>query len=442
MKDIHPMALFRLSVLGPLISRDHLAHGELSQILRDLSQKDYAIPGSQRCRIGEKTIEEWYYRWRREGVDGLAPRSRADQGVSKISESAQDLILKAKRDNPKRSIQQILEILERSGTIPKGSISRSALHRFLQQQGLSRPSGSESLPEEYRRFEAMHANQIWYGDVMHGPKALFRGRVRKAYLVSLMDDASRLITHSAFCAGETALDIEGVLKQAILRRGLPRKLIVDQGAAYRSRTLQAICARLDIRLIYCRPYAPEGKGKLERFHRTLRAGFLSELDPGRMLSVEDLNARLWSWLAQIYHTRPHAGLEGRTPLERYQQDLPKIRQLGEKAVLIDAIFQHRVQRKVRKDGTLSFEGRFFEVPFELSGKTICLLIDPHSGTILGIEDDQGKSLGMATPLNAIANLDRPRRKPKDKVTRAPAAPSREALNLVEMVHQQHYRIQE
>ena len=99
-------------------------------------------------------------------------------------------------------------------------------------------------------------------------------------------------------------------------------------------------------------------------------------------------------------------------------------------------------REVRKDGTLSFEGRFFEVPFELSGKTICLLIDPHSGTILGIEDDQGKSLGMATPLNAIANLDRPRRKPKDKVTRAPAAPSREALNLVEIVHQQHYRIQE
>ncbi len=82
MKDIHPMALFRLSVLGPLISRDHLAHGELSQILRDLSQKDYAIPGSQRCRIGEKTIEEWYYRWRRDGVDGLAPRSRSMSGFA------------------------------------------------------------------------------------------------------------------------------------------------------------------------------------------------------------------------------------------------------------------------------------------------------------------------------------------------------------------------
>src|SRR3546814_5509931 len=82
-----------------------------------------------------------------------------------------------------------------------------------------------------------------------------------------MDDASRLITHSAFCLGETALDIEGVLKQALLKRGACRKLVVDNGAAYRAQTLQGICVRLGVQLIYCRPYAPEGKGKLERWHR-------------------------------------------------------------------------------------------------------------------------------------------------------------------------------
>lgn len=442
MKDIHPMAMFRLMVLGPLLSRENLAHGERLMLLRALAEKEHAIPGSKRNRIGEKTLEEWYYRYKKEGIEGLTPKPRTDQGVSKIPEAAQAVILKAKRDNPKRSILQILEILEHSGTVPKGSVSRSALHRYLQQNGLSRPTGSESLPEEFRRFEAASANQIWYGDVMHGPKALFRGKVQKAYLVSLMDDASRLIVHSAFCAGETALDIEGVLKQAVLRRGLPGKLIVDQGAAYRSRTLQAICARLDIRLIYCRPYAPEGKGKLERFHRSFRSGFLSELDPSRILPADDLNARLWAWLAQIYHTRPHSGLEGKTPLERYQQDLVKIRQLGNKAPLIDAIFQHRVQRKVRKDGTVSFEGHCYEVPFELSGQTIWLLVDPHSSTILGIEDDQGKHLGMATPLNVIANLDRQRRKPQSQVTRPPSIPSRESLNLVELVHEKHYRVKE
>ena len=105
---------------------------------------------------------------------------------------------------------------------------------------------------------------------MHGPQVPIGGKLAKAYLVSLFDDASRLLAHSAFCPGETALDIEGVLKQAILKRGIPLKLVVDHGAAYRAHTLQGLCARLGILLIYCRPYAPEGKGKLERWHRTCR----------------------------------------------------------------------------------------------------------------------------------------------------------------------------
>ncbi len=67
------------------------------------------------------------------------------------------------------------------------------------------------------------ANQIWFGDVMHGPRVLVQGRSRKTYLVSLLDDASRLIVHSAFCLAETALEIEGVLKQGVLKRGIAQK---------------------------------------------------------------------------------------------------------------------------------------------------------------------------------------------------------------------------
>jgi putative transposase len=95
-----------------------------------------------------------------------------------------------------------------------------------------------------------------------------------------------------------------VLKQAILKRGIPLKLVVDNGAAYRAHTLQGICARLGIQLIYCRPYAPEGKGKLERWHRTCRDQFLSELDERHITGLEDLNARLWAWLEQVYHRSP------------------------------------------------------------------------------------------------------------------------------------------
>jgi len=440
MKEIDPKALFRLSVLGPLVSRERLERGELQQIIRELAQCEYAIPGTRRCYLGEKTIQAWFYAWRKEGIAGLVPKSRFDRGQSKLSPPIQAAILAAKRDNPRRSIRQIQRLLEAAGTVARGTVSRSAIHRLLQQQGLSRITGSASLPEEKRSFTAASAGAIWYGDVMHGPRVPVKGQLRKTYLVSLIDDASRLITHSAFCLGETALDIEGVLKQALLKRGVPIKLVVDNGAAYRAHTLQGICARLGIHLIYCRPYAPEGKGKLERWHRTFRDQFLSELDERHITHLDDLNARLWAWLEQLYHRTPHAGLDGLTPLARYQQDLPKIRSLGPQAAQIDALFHHRINRFVRKDGTVSYQGVRFEVPFEMAGKTIRLVVDPHAGTVLGVENESGDPVGSATALNTLANLKRVRRKPVP-VSDVPS-PERAATNLVELAYQQYHGIEE
>jgi putative transposase len=92
--------------------------------------------------------------------------------------------------------------------VSRDTLSRSAIHRFLLQQGLSRPAGSSSIPEEHRRFVAEYANSIWYGDVMHGPTLTLKTGRCKVFLVSLMDDASRLLAHSAFCTNETALAIE------------------------------------------------------------------------------------------------------------------------------------------------------------------------------------------------------------------------------------------
>ena len=435
MKEINPVALFRLSVLGPLVSRERLARGELQKLIRELAQREYAIPGSRRRHLGETTIEAWFYAWRRLGIEGLTPKLRADRGQSKLSSPIQEAILAAKRDNPRRSIRQIQRLLETAGTATDDSLSRSAIHRLLQQHGLSRMTGSASLPEEKRSFVAANAGTIWYGDVMHGPRVPINGQLRKTYLVSLIDDASRLITHSAFCLGETALDIEGVLKQALLKRGIPLKLIVDNGAAYRANTLQGICARLGIHLIYCRPYAPEGKGKLERWHRTFRNQFLSELDERHISRLDDLNARLWAWVEQIYHCTEHAGLGGLTPLARYQQDLSKIRSLGPRAAQLDALFHHRITRFVRKDGTVSYLGKRFEVDYELAGKTIKLVVDPHTGSVVGVEDEAGERIGSATPLDAVANIKRVRRKPDPEM---PHANIRVGQNLVELAYRQYH----
>ena len=408
---IHPMALFRLSVLGPLASREALARGELKRLLQELASRTYVEPGGQPVRLAEKTIESWYYAWRHEGIEALVPTPRADRGQSKIDLAVQAALLAAKRENPRRSLNTLVDLMERQGRVAKGALPRSSVHRLLKAHGLSRPTGAASEPIERRRFVALQAGDLWQGDVMHGPKVPVDGRLRKVYLVSLMDDASRLITHSVFCTHEGALAIEGVLKQAVMKRGLPARLMVDNGPAYRSASLQGICARLEIRLVYCAPYEPEAKGKLERWHRTVRDQFLSELDLRQVRDLDDLNARLWAWLDQCYHVRPHSALEGLTPLARYQRDLLRVRPLGAMAAHLDALFHHRHPRTVRKDGTVSFEGRTFEVPYELAGSRVVLVVDPHRGQVVGIEDEKGEALGDAAPVDAEANLTRKRRRP-------------------------------
>jgi len=129
-----------------------------------------------------------------------------------------------------------------------------------------------------------------------------------------------------------------------------------------------------------------------------------------------------------------------TPLARYQRDLARIRSLGPKAAQLDALFLHRIARHVRKDGTVSYLGRRFEVPYELSGKTVQLVVDPHAQRVMGVDDDEGRSLGEATLLDPIGNVHRTRRKADtaDQATRTAQRTQRSGPNLVEIAHQKYH----
>jgi transposase InsO family protein len=427
-------------VLGPLASRGELKRGEVSTIIHELASKAYDIPNSRRTYLSHETIKRWYYDWMRGGIDALQPKVRMDKGSTQLSSSVQSKLLELKQDNPSRSINLLITMIESSGLVSKGTVARASVHRFLKQLQLSKRILPSVNTIEHRSFVAARAGELWQGDVLHGPSIQTKDGMRKTYLVSLMDDASRLLAHSAFCFGETALDIEGVLKQAILKRGRPYKLLVDNGAAYKSGTLQAICARLEIQLIYCKPYSPEGKGKLERFHRTFREQFLDELDLNRVANIDELNARLWAWIESVYHARPHAGLDKldtnqhQTPVGRWRQDLLHVRPLTTSiAERLDDIFCHYVVRTVRKDGTVSWDGHCFEVHHNLVGEKVTLVVDPHTQTILRIENSIGDNLGQAHPIDRIKNMHRNRQKPHHEETKT-MQPSE---SMVEMVHQDY-----
>lgn len=411
-KPIDPVALFRLSVIGPLVSRARLEKGELKSLIQAMAKQYYQVPRGSQAQLSSKTIERWYYLWRAQGVEGLAPQARVDRGKTQIPEDIQEQILSLKRERPSRSINILIKFLEEQGQVAKGQLSRSGVHRFLSRHGLSKQIVSDGNQIERRSFEAEYAGDIWHGDVMHGPSITTEHGQRKVYLVTLMDDASRLICHSGFYLSETAVSIEHALKEALLKRGLPKKFIVDNGPAYRSLSLQTICARLDIRLVYCRAYEPQGKGKLERWHRVVRAEFLSEIDLKAIKGIADLNARLWVWIEHAYHQRPHSGInEKLTPRVRWQQDLLKVQPLGGLAKDLDSYFYHRIKRTVGKDGVVKWQGNPFEVPYELSGQDVYLVVDPHEEKALGVESLEYEHLGAVHPLDKHANCHRRRQRP-------------------------------
>jgi hypothetical protein len=256
---------------------------------------------------------------------------------------------------------------------------------------------------------------MWQSDCMHGPRVLVDGKMRKSYLFAIIDDHSRLIPHAQFYLAENLESFRDCLLCAMEKRGLPRKLYVDNGAAFRSHQLRYGCARLGVALLHATPYTPEGKGKIERFFGSLRKRFLPLLE--EPLSLEELNAALSAWIDSDYHHRVHSST-GQTPLERYLAHLSLLRPAPKD---LRDYFRTPVRRKVDKDRTVSLNGKIYEAPLGLIGKMVTLLFHEQDPSRIEVLFDE-TSQGFLLPLNAAIN-SRVRRTARQQTVLTPEAPS-------------------
>jgi hypothetical protein len=225
-------------------------------------------------------------------------------------------------------------------------------------------------------FTYPHVNDLWTSDVMHGPRLLAPGRRDggKTYLYALLDDASRMVPFAAFYLAENAACFQDALKQALLRRGVPRRLYCDNGATFRTHHLQVICATLNIALVHSRPHRPRGRGKIERFFRHVRTAFLPHLTSEILADLAQLNRVFWAWLEAEYHQTPHGGLSGQTPLDRFLADQALIRPAPEQ---LEHWLRMKVARRVGRDRTVHLDGRLYEAPDGYAGETVDVLYDPY-----------------------------------------------------------------
>jgi transposase InsO family protein len=399
------MALFRYGLIADLI---HLPPGGkgLQARLNDKAQQVYAIPGSQRTRVAAETLRDWLKAYRRGGFDALLPQARADRGQSRtLPHAIAEVLLTLKEQRPELSIPLIIKAAREQGTLPADlDLPRSTIHRLFSRAGLMDKNRDAPTDLDRRRFAYAHAGQLWMSDVMHGPTVLVgKGVRRKTYLIAFIDDATRVVPYCAFALSENTQAFLPVFKQALLRRGLPERLFVDNGANYRSQHLALVCAKLGIALIHARPYQPAGKGKQERWFRTLRAQFLTRLAEDDTSSLDALNRRLWAWVEGEYHQTPHRGLEGHTPMERWALCSAQVR-WPTASLNLDDTFLFEVKRRVQRDRTLSLNGTIFEVEAHLVGETVTLRFDPALAPSRGIEVWHKEAfVSLAKPVDVHAN---------------------------------------
>jgi transposase InsO family protein len=408
------VAVFRAQVIGPALARP-LDHGELAALLRDLAGKDYVAPGAQRRRrYGASTLERWLYAYREGGLAALRPSPRKDRGRGqKLPAELRELLLDIRREQPAASVPTVLLSLQVAGRLAPGVTTASTVRRLYREHGLDRVSQKLAAPVGERgrlrlRWEAEAPGLLWHSDVCHGIRISVGGRPPQMVLIhALLDDNARFVPYLEARLSETEADFLAVLCQAVRRHGPPSALYVDNGACYRGESLALVCARLGIRLVHATPYDAPARGKQERFWRTLREQCLDLIDGNALDSLHAVNVRLWQWLDERYHRAPHGGLGGRTPSEAWlAADSTLAPPVTDERLA--QVLELRAERKVKKDSTLAWQGKTYEVVGRyLAGRTVTVVSSLLSPEQLRLEH-LGKPVDVF-PVDVHQNARRRRR---------------------------------
>jgi transposase InsO family protein len=394
------IALFRYGVICDFIQGE-LHWGERKLLLEAKTSRQWRRPNGETCSISQAAIKQWLRKYKRDGIDGLKPKTRRDKGEPRVIDAQlKQQLIQLRQDNPNWGVPELARHLRQTGLVTEEqSISLSTLYRLV-----GKAARDQQPTTDHRRYGFEHPLECVQADVMYGPYVVGDDRKKhRTYLHAILDDATRLILAGEFQLSENVAAFEQVLKQALLRRGyVPERLYTDNGAAFISHHIQWVSAQLGMKLLHTRPHVPEGKGKIERFFRRVREQFLTRFWRDG-LTLADLNEAFWRWVELDYHRSPHKGLDGRTPLDVWVSAADHlVRRPRVDPDTLPSLFRHHAFRVVSKDRVVRLNGWLLETPVEVAGERVDLLYDPADLSQVELRF-RGKSFGVLRPLRTLAN---------------------------------------
>lgn len=376
-------ALNRFQMISPLLDMD-LDNAKRIQLRHQIAKNN---------NISERTLYRYEKSYREEHFEGLKPMNREGRRSADRPDNWDEIIGEAillKREVPRRSVRQIIKILEIEGWAPPGVLKRSTLQRYLFKAGLGVKQMrryTEATETSSRRFCRPHRMELLQADIKYGPEIRTKeGKLVKTYLSSLIDDHSRYILHSEFYDNKSAAIVEDSFHKAILQFGKFDAGYTDNGREYISTHLVKSCARLGIKLFRAKPRRGESKGKVERFHQTVDR-FIAEIRIAKVHTLEEMNRRWKIFLDQDYQKDPHSGIRkyyesrdvkvpesGISPLQEWNRDSRELIFID--AGVVGEAFMHHEERIIDPAGCFSFDGHMYEASTALAGARVTISYDP------------------------------------------------------------------
>lgn len=422
---------FRFSVIGHLLASPP-KRGELRPSIEALAAKTWRHPiTGEKVEFAAVTIGRWYYvalKERFDPVGALARATRKDAGTFRISEEVAAKIFELYEKNEGWSYKLYYDNLKAAsemdpslGPLP----SYSTVRRYMRAHGLfrKRVKRSKNRPgqqraearlesRETRSFEVEHVGALWHLDFHHFALRVLtpQGEWVRPIALGILDDHSRLACHLQWYLSETAEDLVHGLCQAFQKRGLPRALLTDNGAAMVAAEVTQGLSRLGIVHETTLEYSPHQNGKQEAFWGPLEGRLGKMLQNVPDLRLEFLNEATQAWVEFEYN---RTGLDetGPSPAERFARG-PEVLRQSPRSQDLRLVFRIRSARKQRRsDGTITIEGVRFEIPSRFRHlETITVeyarwdlgrvhLVDPRTGALLS----------PLFPLDRVRNADGKRR---------------------------------
>ena len=395
-KERNDIALFRYGIIAPAVTGTYEDSISSKGFFRDAATKSYTNPRGESTKVAASTIERWFYNYQKNGFEALIPRRRTDTGKPrKIDADIMEQIRFLKKEYPRIPATLIHQKLIDNGTITKGDISLSTVNSFV-----NKVKAEEKITnnKDMKRYEREHINEVWCGDSSVGPYLKVNGKKKRTYVIALIDDASRMIVGIDIFFNDNFINLMSVMKTAVTRYGRPKILNFDNGASYKNKQIDLLAARIGSVIHYNQPYTPTGKAKIERWFRTMKDLWMSQLNMNEFSSINELTSSLLKFV-NTYNKTIHSSLNGKTPEDRFYEEGCLIKRLSDET--IDTSFLLEYERRVSADNVIVINETEYEVPYIYAKQKITLRYSSDFESVYVVNKDSNE----LTPINLLNKHD-------------------------------------